>query len=108
MMTKEKQVSQIVKQSSKKTSLNALGSKNNDSNFALISKIDDSSFENDDNNGIIDEDEEDQDMDDMVADETESRPSLNSNAHAESAAKLTGIVRHSETSQQMKQKRKFG
>ena len=107
MMTKEKQVSQVVKQSSKKTTLNALGSKNNDSNFALISKIDDSSFENDDN-GIIDEDEEDQDMDDMVADETESRPSLNSNAHAESAAKLTGIVRHSETSQQMKQKRKFG
>ena len=107
MMTKEKQVSQIVKQSSKKTTLNALGSKDNDSNFALISKIDDSSFEND-GNGIIDEDEEDQDMDDMVADETESRPSLNSNAHADSAAKLTGIVRHSETSQQMKQKRKFG
>ena len=59
---------------------------------------------------MIEEDDEYQDMDDMVADETESRPSLNSNAHAESTAKLTGTVRHSETSQQMlKQKRRqFG
>ena len=90
-------MSQAVNQTGKRATLKTMGSKRG-SKVATISKIDSSSFENDDGKMVVDEDDdEDQDMDDMVADETESRPSLNSNSHIESAAKLTGVVRHSES-----------